>query len=142
VPKTAAPSPSKPRSAQELPAKATLDRGLAAPRTPQEKIRLLLETGKLREDGHVTVDGREAMRLVSDAADATYLVDATTGAPLEWRTTGTNGSTTLRFAVYETLPATAANRTLVSVTAQHPGATLDDDPAHYATAQKALFPKG
>jgi hypothetical protein len=142
VPKTAASLPEKPRSARELPAKATLDQGVAAPRTPQEKIRLLLETGKLREDGRVTVDGREAMRLVSDTADATYLVDATTGDPLEWRTTGTGGSTTLRFAVYEMLPATAANRALVSVTAQHPGATVDDDPAHYAAAQHALFPKG
>jgi hypothetical protein len=142
VPKTAASSPPKPRSAEELPAKATLDQGVEAPRTPQEKIRLLLETGKLREDGRVSVDGRRATRLVSEAAEATYLVDATTGDPIEWRTGGTDGSTTLRFAVYETLPATAANRALVSVTAQHPGATLDDDPAHYAAAQDALFPKG
>jgi hypothetical protein len=54
--------------------------------------------------------------------------------------TGSSLSLDLRFEAYETLPATAANQALVSLTAQHPAATVDSDPAHFAAALTRLSP--
>jgi hypothetical protein len=98
--------------------------------------------GSLRDDGHVSVGSRDALRLVSEDAGLTYLIDADTYFPIELRTEGDGGSVTLRFPVYEELDATAANRELLSLTAQHPDAKVDTDPAHFDAAQARLFPKG
>ena len=140
VPKQAqAPSASK----QQLPPKAqNLGADVEQPRTPAEKLRLLLQGGKLREDGHESIDGRDAIRLVSDTADLAYLVDADTFAPIEWTSRRAGGTVTLRFHVYETLPANPENEALVSLTAQHPGAAVDSDSAHYDAVQSRLFPAG
>ncbi len=79
---------SKPAAAtpatKQVPQKAkVLAPGVKEPQTPEEKIRLLLDSGQLAEDGHVSVDGRDAVRLASADGSVTYLVDAGTFAPIE-----------------------------------------------------------
>jgi hypothetical protein len=108
----------------------------------RRKILALLQAGKAREDGHVRVDGRDALRLVLGDGSSTYLVDADTYDPIEYTTRGEGGSVTLRFPVYEKLPATDANLALLSLRAQHPDARVDDDPDHYSAASARLFPHG
>jgi hypothetical protein len=48
----------------------------------------------------------------------------------------------MRFPTYEHLPATDATAALFSLTAQHPGATVDPDPTHFEAAVQRLSPKG
>ena len=95
----------------------------------------LLDSGDVRADGHVVVDGRDAIRIVSVAKRVTYLVDASTYHPIDWRTEEVGGSTTtLRFLAYEELPSTDATRSLVDLTAQHPTATVSNDARAAAAA--------
>ena len=91
--------------------------------------------------GHVTVDGRDALKIVV-SSHVTYLVDPQTYDPIEWITRGTSGGVVLRFPAYELLQPTADNLKLLSLTAQHPGARLDTNPADYNSATSRLFPKG
>ena len=102
----------------------------------------LLSSGDAHETGRVTLAGRDAIRIVGNGGNATYFVDATTYNPIEFRTTGSGGGTSLRFVVYETLPLTAATRALLTVQAQHPDAIVNHDPAGFQAAQKRLFPRG
>ena len=51
------------------------------------------------------------------------------------------GGTALRFRTYETLDA-GANTSLLSLTAQHPSATVDRNQSDYVAAEKRLFPNG
>lgn len=95
-----------------------------------EKMRALLKKGAAHEDGHVTVDGRDAIRIVADAL--TIVVDAETYQPIEWQFDGPAAggrydTSTTRIETYEWLPDTPANRALVSVAAQHPGAVVVTD---------------
>lgn len=91
-----------------------------------EVMRSHLASAEVREEGPVTVDGRDAIRLVSSAWNATLLVDAVTYEPIEWRLVSDEGiAVTNRFQVYELLPATDANLALLSLTAQHPDATVE-----------------
>jgi hypothetical protein len=106
------------------------------------KLAALLAVGEARDEGHVTIDGRDAVKLVLGDGSSIYFVDASTYAPIEFRSTGEGGRTTLRFPVYEKLPATPANEALLSLQAQHPSATVDADPAHFEAAQARLFPRG
>lgn len=106
------------------------------------KILTLLKAGKAREDGHVAVGGRDAVRISLDGGRATYLVDAETYAPIEYAATDGGGSVTLRFPVYERLPRTPANLALLSLRAQHPNARVDADASHYAAARARLLPAG
>jgi hypothetical protein len=57
-------------------------------------------------------------------------------------THGSGGSVTLRFLAYEELPDTNPNAALLSLTDQHPTATVDTDAADYRAALNRLFPKG
>jgi hypothetical protein len=92
----------------------------------------LLRSGEAREDGRVTVDGREAIRIVAPSQGMTLLVDARTYEPIEWSspvegigTTPDRGLQTTRFETYERLPATESNLALLDLRAQHPGAKID-----------------
>jgi hypothetical protein len=102
------------------------------------KIMALLGSGTAHEAGHVTVAGRDAIRIVSDHDGLELTVDASTYDPIEWRVT--KGGRTLRvsFPVFERLPATAASIGLTSVTAQHPDARIDTDPDHFEAAAQRL----
>jgi hypothetical protein len=100
------------------------------------KILGLLQSGKAEEAGRVTVDGREAIRIVSTVTDLELLVDAQSYEPLEWRSSQGGVRTTTRFPIYERLgPGSLAS---LSLTAQHPDASIDDDPAAYMAAQDRL----
>lgn len=111
----------------------------------RSEILALLHSGKVREDGRPTVDGRDLIRFIANDGHATYLVDATTYDPVEWKTTGDGGSTTLRFITYEQLSVpdgSSDTSALLSLTAQHPSAHVDRDPAHFAEVTGRLFPNG
>jgi hypothetical protein len=103
-----------------------------APERLRTEILDLLRSGEAREDGHITVDGHEAVRIVAPALDMRLLVDAETYQPIEWTVPVTGigthpdrGLLTTTFATYERLPASDANLALLDLRAQHPGATAD-----------------
>jgi len=107
----------------------------------REQALAALRAPSTRAVGHVTIDGREALKIVVSSS-VTYLVDAQTYDPIEWITKGDGGGVTLRFAAYELLQPTAANQALLSLTAQHPGATVDTSAQDYTTATSRLYPHG
>jgi hypothetical protein len=114
---------------------------VAADDSYRAKILGLLESGKVHEDGRVTVDGRAAIRLVSDDGNVTLLVDADSYEPIEWRVHENGQTAVTSFPTYERLPATEANAALLSLTARHADATIDDNPARYQAALERLNPK-
>jgi hypothetical protein len=105
------------------------------------KILGLLDSGQVHQAGRETINGRDAIRLVSDDGSVTLLVDADSYEPIEWRVSQDGREAVTSFPVYEHLPATDANAALVSLTGRHPGAALDDDPADYQAALERLNPK-
>jgi hypothetical protein len=80
-----------------------------------------LRSGRAREDGRVTLDGRDAIRIVTFQPRVTLLVDAKTYEPIEWRF----GATSTRVEVHERLAATSANLAQLRLGAQHPGAKVE-----------------
>jgi hypothetical protein len=92
--------------------------------------------------GHADIGGRDTLELRSQDGHITYYVDASSYAPVRLDTTGTDGGTSLRFVTWEVLPAGAANEHLLSLTAQHPSATVDRNQADYVAAERRLFPHG
>jgi hypothetical protein len=114
---------------------------VAADDSYRAKILGLLESGRVHEDGRVTVDGRAAIRLVSDDGTVTLLVDAESYEPIKWSVSEEGRTAVTSFPTYERLPATEANAALLSLAARHAEATVDDDPAHYQAALDRLNPK-
>jgi hypothetical protein len=114
----------------------------ALPEEFRSDILTLLNSGRVRDTGHVEVDGRDAIRLESPDGKQVYVVDAATYAPIEWTTTGKSGGVTLHFAAYEDLPVDAESMKLLDLEAQHPGASVVRDPAAYIAAESRLFPHG
>jgi len=106
------------------------------------EIIALLESGRVRVVGHVTVDGRDAIKLESLDGKKTYIVDASTYDPIEWTTTGDGGGVTLNFPVYEELPVDAESMKLLSLQDQHPNAQVVRDPQAYIAAESRLYPHG
>jgi outer membrane lipoprotein-sorting protein len=102
----------------------------------------LLDSGRVRVAGHVTVDGRDAIRLESLDGKKIYIVDASTYAPVEWTTSGNGGSVTLRFDVYEELPVDGDSMALLDLEAQHPDARVVRDVQAYMAAESRLYPHG
>jgi hypothetical protein len=107
-----------------------------------DQIRALLRSGGARLVGHATIDGRDTLEIRSADGHTTYYVDPTTYAPVELDTTGTDGGTSLVFTTYELLPANDTNDALLSLTAQHPSATVDQNQADYVAAEHRIFPHG
>jgi hypothetical protein len=114
----------------------------AAPEDFRSDILALLNSGKAQVTGHVTVDGRDAIRIESLDGRQVYLVDATTYDPIEWASTGTDGSVTLRFPVYEELPADSQSMALLDLVAQHPDAQVVRGARAYTAAESRLYPHG
>ena len=110
--------------------------------SPQERIKLLLAGGDLREDGHVSVDGRDAVRLVTAGGDVTYLVDPASYVPIELKAKlDGGGDVDLRFPVYEELsPSAVVGGALFDLRAQHPGAELKIDKLAYEEQWSKLAP--
>jgi hypothetical protein len=106
------------------------------------QIVTLLKSCGARLVGHATVDGRDTLELRSHDGHITYYVDADTYAPVQLDTTGTDGGTSLRFVTWELLAGGGANDDLLSLTAQHPSATVDHDQTDYRAAEQRMFPHG
>ena len=106
------------------------------------EILALLNSGRAQVNGHVEIDGRDAIRIESPDGRQVYLVDPVTYAPIQWISTGNGGSVTLRFPVYEELPLNADSMEVFDLGAQHPGARIVRDPAAYRNAEARLFPHG
>jgi outer membrane lipoprotein-sorting protein len=116
--------------------------GGVLPEAFRSEILALLNSGRVVVTGHVTVDGRDAIRLESLNGKQIYIVDAATYDPLEWTTTGTDGGVTLRFGVYEELPVDAESMQLLSLQDQHPKAQVVRGAQPYITAESRLYPHG
>ena len=108
----------------------------------RDEILGLLDSGRVRVVGHVTVDGRDAIKLESLDGKKTYVVDASSYDPIEWTTTGTSGGVTLRFPVYEELPVGERSMQLLSLQDQHPSAQIVRGATAYIAAEKRLYPHG
>ena len=113
-----------------------------APEEFRSDILELLQSGQARVTGHLQVDGRDAIRIESLDGKQVYFVDAATYDPIEWTTTGNGGGVTLRFPVYEKLPADSESLDLLNLETQHPGAQVVRGAAGYTAAEKRLFPHG
>jgi hypothetical protein len=105
-------------------------------------ILALLRSGRVRVTGHVTVDGRDAIRLESLDGKKVYVVDAASYDPIEWTTTGDGGGVTLRFPVYEQLPVDAESLKLLDLQDQHPDAQVVRGADSYIAAEARLYPHG
>jgi hypothetical protein len=106
------------------------------------QIVTLLQSCGARLVGHAIVDGRDTLELRSRDGHITYYVDSHTYAPVQLDTTGTDGGTSLHFVTWELLAGGGANDALLSLTAQHPSATVDHDEADYRAAEQRMFPHG
>jgi hypothetical protein len=107
-----------------------------------DQIVTLLKSCGARLVGPATVAGRDTLELRSRDGHITYYVDAETYAPVRLDTTGTDGGTSLRFVTWEVLAGGGANDDLLSLTAQHPSATVDHSGADYRAAERRIFPHG
>ena len=108
----------------------------------RSEILALLRSGRVRITGHITVDGRDAIRLESPDGKKVYVVDAATYDPIEWTTTGDGGGATLRFPVYEQLPVDAESLKLLDLQDQHPDAQVVRGADSYIAAEARLYPHG
>ncbi len=89
--------------------------------------------------GDVTIDGHRTIEIAQSGHWA-YYADAASYQPVRLELTGRDGSTmSLEFHAYEQLPANG-NASLLSLTAQHPNAIIDNSTAGYQAAQARLFP--
>lgn len=111
-----------------------------------EQMSGLLRSGKAQAVSRSTAGGRRVIRFAYEnalpgggAVRWTYVVDAETYRPVELTSASPDGSrVTTRFETYETLDATADTRALLSLAAQHPGATVDGSEAGYRAAASRL----
>jgi hypothetical protein len=108
----------------------------------RSEVLALLDSGRVRDTGHVTVDGHDAIRLESLDGTKVYVVDAATYDPIEWTTSGDGGSVTLRFAAYDQLPVDAESLKLLDLQAQHPSAQVVHGADAYNAAESRLHPHG
>jgi outer membrane lipoprotein-sorting protein len=116
--------------------------GGVLPEEFRSEILVLLRSGRVVVTGHVTVDGRDAIRLESLDGKKIYIVDASTYAPIEWTTTGNSGGVTLRFGAYEELPVDTKSMQLLSLQDQYPNARVVRGAAAYIPAESRLYPHG
>jgi outer membrane lipoprotein-sorting protein len=119
--------------------------GPAKPVTPTQsrdpyrgKILSILHSGAVTVAGHTTVDGRDALILAGKDGQTTIYVDPQTYQPIQFRTSTGAGTVTTTFQTYEELPRNPANDALVSLTAQHPSASIDNSAADYLAAVARL----
>jgi hypothetical protein len=111
------------------------------------QLRELLRSDDARDVTETTRGGRRVVRFELDdagpgghAVEWTYVVDADSYEPIALTTATPDGArTTTRFERYETLPATEESKALLSLRAQHPGATIDATEAGYREAQARVY---
>lgn len=130
------------RLRQQMARKRAQESAGVLPAEFRSEILALLRSGRVRVTGHVTVDGRDAIRLESLDGKKVYVVDAATYDPIEWTTTGDGGGVTLRFPVYEQLPVDAESLKLLDLQDQHPDAQVVRGADSYIAAEARLYPHG
>jgi hypothetical protein len=130
------------RLAQQMARERAQESAGVLPAEFRSEILALLRSGRVRVIGHVTVDGRDAIRLESPDGKKVYAVDAATYDPIEWTTTGDGGGVTLRFPVYEQLPVDAESLKLLDLQDQHPDAQVVRGADSYIAAEARLYPHG
>lgn len=130
------------RLRQQMARKRAQESAGVLPAEFRSDILALLRSGRVRVTGHVTVDGRDAIRLESLDGKKVYVVDAATYDPIEWTTTGDGGGVTLRFPVYEQLPVDAESLKLLDLQDQHPDAQVVRGADWYIAAEARLYPHG
>lgn len=88
-----------------------------------KSIRNALNSGQCAEDGHEQIEGRDAVRIISDGGTGPLLLmDAQTGTPLEQINPMSQGEYTIYYYdAYEILPGTAENLKVFDSDAFHPG---------------------
>jgi hypothetical protein len=102
-----------------------------APVDQPATIRSLIASGQAQVTGSTVVDGVPAdvlsltnLPVGSGLVDGTFDVAKSDYRPLLVQTTVGGSPETVHFETYEYLPATAANLSLLDLSAQHPGATV------------------
>lgn len=106
---------------------------------PVAELRTLLAKGSARIVGTTEINGESVYEITASSStdmllNGTIYVDATTYHPVRadlgpGACPRCGGPEQIRFLVYEYLPATPANVSLASLTAQHPDARVVDAPA-------------
>jgi hypothetical protein len=101
-----------------------------APTDPIAQVRQQLANGHAQVNGTVVIDGATLYKINLRDGLVGYL-DTRNYAPRYVDATQREDGTVIRWRVeaYEYLPMTSANRHLLSVTAQHPGARIDTNPS-------------
>jgi hypothetical protein len=111
-----------------------------------EKVRILLEEGRMEVTGREVHNGTEAwaIALKPEAGRPVWRlwVSAADGKPLELRDPGRDSSEqpqVIRWPAYEVLPGARADQVL-TLTGAHPSARVVHDPAQAAAAEQRLTP--
>jgi hypothetical protein len=110
----------------------------------------LLHAAGAKVTSNLTVDGQSALQITSADGTSTYDLNPTSYAPIQMTSTigpgtdlgdpGNDSTVTLTFTDWQNLTGSAADPGLLSLTAQHPTATIDNSAADYYTAESQLFP--
>ena len=98
---------------------------------------------------NVTVDGQNALQVASADGTSTYDLDPTSYAPIQMTNTigpgtdigdpGNDSTVTLTFTDWQYLTGSPADPKLLSLTAQHPSATIDSSASDYSAAENQIF---
>jgi len=100
-----------------------------APNDPVAQIRQELASGQAQVNGTVVIEGTSLYKIDLPRGFVGYF-DTSKYAPRYVDAPQRDGTVVrFRVEVYEYLPMTPANRDLLSVTAQHPGARMDTNPS-------------
>jgi hypothetical protein len=100
-----------------------------APNDPVAQIRQELASGQAQVNGTVVIEGTSLYKIDLPRGVVGYF-DTRNYAPRYVDAPQRDGTVVrFRVEVYEYLPMTPANRDLLSVTAQHPGARIDTNPS-------------
>jgi hypothetical protein len=110
----------------------------------------LLHAPGAKVTSNVTVDGQNALQVTSADGTSTYDLNPTSYAPIQMTNTigpgtdlgdpGNDSTVTLTFTDWQSLTGSAAEPGLLSLTAQHPTATIDNSAGDYNSAENQLFP--
>jgi hypothetical protein len=100
-----------------------------APNDPVAQVRQELASGQAQVNGTVVIEGTSLYKIDLPRGFVGYF-DTSNYAPRYVDAPQRDGTVVrFRVEVYEYLPMTPANRDLLSVTAQHPGARIDTNPS-------------
>ena len=104
------------------------------------EIQAQLKAGRLKVAGPTMVDGRKAIKLTTIYGRYGYEYDVAPGTyyPIKQVLRSRAITITTIYSEYRVLPATPANQQLLSLSARHPDARIDHNPAEYQAAQARL----